>query len=86
MNTSTDKLVINSDISLKKYHPYLSLVGQIVLVSPQSCIQPEACIPNFSNKQRPLQIILRSRFQTTFSFSLITHQRASRWIAMVPKN
>ena len=69
MNTSTDKLVINSDVSLKNYHSYLSLVGQIVLVSPQSCIQPEACIPHFSNIKRPFQIIWRSGFQTTFSFS-----------------
>ena len=69
MNTSTDKLVINSDVSLKNYHRYLSLVGQIVLVSSQSCIKPEACIPHFSNIKRPFQIILRSRFQTTSSFS-----------------
>lgn len=69
MNTSTDKLVINSDVSLENYHPYLSLVGQIVLVSSQSCTKPEACIPHFSNKKRPFQIILRSRFQTTSSFS-----------------
>lgn len=69
MNTSTDKLVINSDVSLKNYRPYLSLVGQIVLVSSQSCIKPEACIPHFSNIKRPFQIILRSRFQTTSSFS-----------------
>ena len=69
MNTSTDKLVINSDVSLKNYHPNLSLVGQIVLVSSQSCIQPETYIPHFSNIKRPFQIIWRSRFQTTFSFS-----------------